>query len=253
MDPQHLQQLPGAAACLLEAQMVCFQEVVDEQIEEQESMEQAMDVDNRLDADSHYLREPDPVHKKQKLSASKENLVENLKKASAHVIVENTQNEYRRNWTQFTEFCAELGYVEEPKDVDNLYPNIPSDFPTWIAIWIMNKADELDVRTGKPKDPSVARVTYGTAQKMRAAISHKFGRHYGLGTQQWIENPLKPGEYIGNPSLSVTVSQYMVSLRRRKIRGGEIVTSARAIDQEMMRMLWAFNIEFPQEQYAPVS
>lgn len=52
---------------------------------------------------------------------------------------------------------------------------------------------------------------------MRAAISHKFGRDFGLGTQPWAENPLKPGEFVGNPSLSVVVSQYMISLRRRKV------------------------------------
>ena len=52
---------------------------------------------------------------------------------------------------------------------------------------------------------------------MRAAISHKFGRDFELGTRPWVENPLKPGEFVGNPSLSVSVSQYMISLRRRKV------------------------------------
>jgi len=27
----------------------------------------------------------------------------------------------------------------------------------------------------RPKNPSIPRVTYATAQKMRAAVSHKFG------------------------------------------------------------------------------
>lgn len=49
-------------------------------------------------------------------------------------------------------------------------------------------------------------------------MSHKFGREFGLGTTVWMENPLKLGTFIGNPSLSMTVSQYMVSLRRRKVR-----------------------------------
>jgi hypothetical protein len=64
---------------------------------------------------------------------------------------------------------------------------------------------------------TVPRATYNNAQKMRAAISHKFGRDHGLGTQPWMENPGCPGKFIGNPSLSVTVSQYMISLRRRKV------------------------------------
>jgi hypothetical protein len=63
----------------------------------------------------------------------------------------------------------------------------------------------------------VSRVTYATAQKMRAAISHKYGRDHGLGTQPWLEDSLCPGHFRGNPSLSVTVSQYMISLGRRKV------------------------------------
>ncbi|KIJ08189.1 hypothetical protein PAXINDRAFT_89233, partial [Paxillus involutus ATCC 200175] len=88
----------------------------------------------------------------------------------------------------------------------------PSDFPTWIALWIMDKCDESDIFTGQVKDLDISRSTYNNAQKMRAAMSHRFGWHYGLGTQPWMENPSKPGRYIGNPSLSVTVSQYMISL-----------------------------------------
>ncbi|KAH9927788.1 uncharacterized protein B0H18DRAFT_1084655 [Fomitopsis serialis] len=84
---------------------------------------------------------------------------------------------------------------------------------------------------------------YATAQKMRAAISHKFGRDFGFGEQSWGQNPLT-GKYSGNPSLSVVVSQYMVSLQRRKIRAGEDVTSARAITEEIVKRLWEFNIDF---------
>ncbi|KAG2368461.1 hypothetical protein BDR07DRAFT_1448301 [Suillus spraguei] len=76
---------------------------------------------------------------------------------------------------------------------------------------------------------------------MRAAISHKFGRDYGLGTQPWMENPVYPGKFVGNPSLWVTVSQYMISLRRRKVHSGETVTSARAMDEPTLKELWVFN------------
>lgn len=80
-----------------------------------------------------------------------------------------------------------------------------------------SRCDENDIFTGKPKLLTVARATYNNAQKMRAAISHKFGRDHGLGTQPWMENPAYPGQFIGNPSLSVVVSQYMISLRRCKV------------------------------------
>lgn len=52
---------------------------------------------------------------------------------------------------------------------------------------------------------------------MRAAMTHKFGRDFGLGALPWGEAPLQPGVYVGNPSLSVTVAQYMISLGRRKV------------------------------------
>ncbi|KAI9057195.1 hypothetical protein FKP32DRAFT_1747549 [Trametes sanguinea] len=82
---------------------------------------------------------------------------------------------------------------------------------------------------------------------MRAAISHKFGREYKIGSQQWAESSATPGTYVGNPSLSVMVSQYMISLRRRKVRAGEIVTSARAIDEATLKKLWEFNMNFPRD------
>ena len=60
-------------------------------------------------------------------------------------------------------------------------------------------------------------MTYNHGQKMRAAISHKFGRELGRGIQPWAEDPLAPGMFKGNPSLSMEVSQYMIALRRRKV------------------------------------
>ncbi|KIJ09570.1 hypothetical protein PAXINDRAFT_87284, partial [Paxillus involutus ATCC 200175] len=115
------------------------------------------------------------------------------------------------------------------------------------------RCDENDIWTGKPKPPSVPRVTYGTAQKMRAAISHKFGRDYGMGTQPWTEHQVQAGRFVGNPSLSVTVSQYMVSLRRRKVRAGEAVTSARAMDESTMKRLWDCAWSTERKEFGPVS
>ncbi|KAG1787906.1 uncharacterized protein HD556DRAFT_1246001 [Suillus plorans] len=115
------------------------------------------------------------------------------------------------------------------------------------------RCDENDIWTGKAKDPSVPRATYGTAQKMRAAISHKFGRDYQLGTQPWLEHPAVLGKFIGNPSLSVTISQYMVSLRRRKIRAGEAVMSARAMDEPTMKRLWEFAWSTDRKEFGPIS
>ncbi|KAG1865941.1 hypothetical protein F4604DRAFT_1585850 [Suillus subluteus] len=80
-----------------------------------------------------------------------------------------------------------------------------------------HRCDENDIWTGRTKVPSIPHATYSTAQKMRAGFSHKFGRDHKLGTQPWSEHPTITGKFIGNPSLSVTVSQYMVSLHHRKV------------------------------------
>ncbi|KAJ7931805.1 hypothetical protein B0H13DRAFT_1593881, partial [Mycena leptocephala] len=123
--------------------------------------------------------------------------------------------------------------------------------------------DDCDIQTGKQKDPSIARATYSTAQKMRAAMSHKFSREYELGTQEWQANPLITGQFFGNPSISTIVSQYMISLRRNKVRfrmmhwpecihfiqgpqgGGcnQRASHGRA-DYEK---LWTYNTQFPVE------
>ncbi|KIK44642.1 hypothetical protein CY34DRAFT_79449, partial [Suillus luteus UH-Slu-Lm8-n1] len=88
----------------------------------------------------------------------------------------------------------------------------PAEFLMWVALWIMDKCEENDIWTRKVKDLSVPRAIYGTAQKMCAAISHKFSRDYQLGTQPWLEHPAMPGKFIRNPSLSVTISQYIWSV-----------------------------------------
>ena len=81
----------------------------------------------------------------------------------------------------------------------------------------------MDPETGERKDPNIPRVTYATAQKMRASISHKFGRGYKIGTQMWTEHPLQLETYMGNPSLSVVVSDYMISLRRQKVNEKSVI------------------------------
>ncbi|KAG1745320.1 hypothetical protein EDB19DRAFT_1849392 [Suillus lakei] len=147
----------------------------------------------------------------------------------------------------------EIGKAKTIDEAEHLPSDISADYPKWIALWIMDKCDENDICTGKPKLLTVPRATYNNAQKMRAAISHKFGRDYGLGTQPWMENPAYPGRFIGNPSLSVAVSQYMISLRRRKVHAGETVTSARAMDEPTLKALWVFNCAAERNEHMRIS
>ena len=75
----------------------------------------------------------------------------------------------------------------------------------------------MDIHSEKEKHPGIPLVSYGYAQKMRAAITHKFGRDFGFGAAPWAEDPFNPGQFTGNPSISADVSQYMISLRRKKV------------------------------------
>jgi hypothetical protein len=97
---------------------------------------------------------------------------------------------------------------------------------------------------GTPKDPSIPRGSYSHAQKLRAAATYGFGRLHGLGSLPWQRSEVS-GKMIGNPSVSETVSRYMITLRKKKVftgflfgyvllilvkvRAGEVATSACAI------------------------
>ncbi|KAG1895842.1 DNA breaking-rejoining enzyme [Suillus fuscotomentosus] len=64
---------------------------------------------------------------------------------------------------------------------------------------------------------------------MRASMTYAFGRLQGLGNMWWHESDVGGGVMVGNPSISTEVSSFMCSLRRRKVKAGEVATSARAI------------------------
>lgn len=111
------------------------------------------------------------------------------------------------------------------------------------SLW-RTRCDSINL-DGTTKPPTQERGSYGHAQKMRAAMTYAFGRLQGLGNMPWHESELHRGEMLGNPSVSVEVSSYMCSLRRRKVRSlscaanvpdisqqvqaGEVAISARAI------------------------
>lgn len=80
--------------------------------------------------------------------------------------------------------------------------------------------------TIKPRGASLG--THSHAQKIRAAMTHTFGRVHALGNTSWHRDETT-GRMRGNPSVSQQVSSYMLGLRNRKVRAGEVPTSARAI------------------------
>ncbi|KAK6966974.1 hypothetical protein R3P38DRAFT_2589952, partial [Favolaschia claudopus] len=93
---------------------------------------------------------------------------------------------------------------------------------------------------GKPRDPNTTADSYNHAQKMRAACTYGYGRLHGLGSVPWQKSEYS-GNMIGNPSISEDVSIYMVSLRKKKVRNGEVATSARAITPDVLAALYHFN------------
>ncbi|KAH7875495.1 uncharacterized protein C8R40DRAFT_1044886, partial [Lentinula edodes] len=84
------------------------------------------------------------------------------------------------------------------------------------------------------------RSTYTHAQKMRAAATFGFGKIHGLGMQAWHQSEVS-GKMLGNPSVSETVSTYMLSLRRRKTQKGDTPISARAVSSDLLEDLYHFN------------
>jgi hypothetical protein len=74
-------------------------------------------------------------------------------------------------------------------------------------------------------------------------MTYAFGRLHGLGTLPWHQSEVT-GAMVGNPSVSDTVSSYMVSLRRRKVRAGETQTSARAITPVLFQLDLDFVVDY---------
>ncbi|KAF9472357.1 hypothetical protein BDN70DRAFT_938255 [Pholiota conissans] len=110
-------------------------------------------------------------------------------------------------------------------------------FLSSLGSWICDEMNPLD---GSERPVDATPKSYGYAQKLRAAMTHIFGRTFQLGTTIWTEN-LETGAAWGNPSVSHQVSSYMVSLRNRKARTGSTPTSARAITWTTLQMLYDYN------------
>ncbi|KAF9069026.1 hypothetical protein BDP27DRAFT_1223424, partial [Rhodocollybia butyracea] len=104
---------------------------------------------------------------------------------------------------------------------------------------IVSSCDEINLN-GTPKDSSVERATFTHAQKMRAAATFGFGRVHGLGMLAWHRSEVS-GKMLGNPSVSETLTSYMLSLRRRKTLKGEISLSARAVTSALISQLYNYN------------
>ncbi|KAJ3901075.1 DNA breaking-rejoining enzyme [Lentinula edodes] len=126
-----------------------------------------------------------------------------------------------------------------PEGIDFFCEKPHPQSAVYLAAWIMDSCDELNLNNTK-KDASIERHSFTHAQKMRAAATFGFGRVHGLGMQAWHRSETT-GKMLGNPSVSETLTSYMLSLRRRKTQIGETATSARAATSDLLSKLFHFN------------
>jgi len=87
--------IPRALALLAASSDISIAAVHEDQVEEIESYMSAVDIeDHEAKTNGHYLQTPTASNKSAKIDHKQ--LKENLKKASADIVVGNTQNEYCR-------------------------------------------------------------------------------------------------------------------------------------------------------------
>ncbi|KAF7374671.1 hypothetical protein MSAN_00352100 [Mycena sanguinolenta] len=123
-----------------------------------------------------------------------------------------TVDEYDRYSRKFGEWAVAKEYVSTAKEI---YSNPPRDTAYIFCEWINEHCDVVDINN-KPRPKNVVLGTYGTAQKMRAAVAYTYANIHSRGRTPW-----NPVDQSGNPSLSDAVSDYFPSLRRRKVKAGD--------------------------------
>ncbi|PPQ95984.1 hypothetical protein CVT26_016200 [Gymnopilus dilepis] len=156
---------------------------------------------------------------------------------AAKGVMDNTHQEYIRLSEACASFLITNGLISDREQFLSKTPLPHSD--EMIVAWIMNSCDTIGL-DGKPAVGPRA-TTYAHAQKMRASMTHVFGRVLGIGSQPW-----KQASREGNRSVSEKVSTYMLSLRRRKAQAGETATSARAITPDILWLASTITTTSPQ-------
>ncbi|PIL29984.1 hypothetical protein GSI_07895 [Ganoderma sinense ZZ0214-1] len=159
----------GARQCFENALGISRDAIEDDQEEEVESYDSAVEIDEQLAHEDLDSLETDMEHfdppitpRFQKLSVDAEGLGDDpseggaltipmkrksdhetmfsaLKAASKNVVGNSTLQLYIRLWILFTTFCLAQGFIQNEHELEKMQPNFPSELPTWIALWIMNK------------------------------------------------------------------------------------------------------------------
>jgi hypothetical protein len=164
-----LTTLKGATAYLNESINISLAAVEDDQTEEIESMVNSLEIDCAIGAsatDGADMNISPTMGHAEAIGnlGDTRSLAENLKKASAGVVLDTTLSNYERcvlhqrvavfrgcwgtqltmlvscrSWELFKNFVVSIGKAQSAEEVEQLFPNLPSDLPEWIALWIMEK------------------------------------------------------------------------------------------------------------------
>jgi hypothetical protein len=119
-----------------------------------------------------------------------------------------------RLWSRFEQYVYENVSNEATQtQLDPACEHVPS----WITAWIFTNCDVPDKQSGSRA--YCLNKTFSQALKMRATISFHYNES-GRGLDHWHQSMDR--SWIGNPSLSLAVSRYMLSLQRRKVFNSHI-------------------------------
>ncbi len=84
-----------------------------------------------------------------------------------------------------------------------------------ICLWISHACEKPDPSSEALFERERQNKSWALAEKMRAAVSFLYAHQLKRGRESYIRD--STGKWQGNPVLSHEVSQYMKSLRRRKV------------------------------------
>jgi len=84
-----------------------------------------------------------------------------------------------------------------------------------ICLWIGHTCEKPDPASESRFERETQNRSWSHAEKMRAAVSFLYAHQLKRGREPYIRD--KTGKWMGNPVSSHEVSQYMKSLRRRKV------------------------------------
>ncbi|KAG1747415.1 hypothetical protein EDB19DRAFT_1905565 [Suillus lakei] len=144
MSESLLHAFKGADLYFAESKHISVKAAEEDQTEEEESLLNSFDVDDREAAGTLQFSTTNTAGgednvKKKKPKHSNNQLASSLQAASEGVVIGTTLSDYQRYWNQFKEFCVTIDKAQVASEIDNLFLNLLAEFPMWIALWIMDK------------------------------------------------------------------------------------------------------------------